>query len=89
MNKKSKTLVSCIICPSCKDIIYSRARHDFRWCSCKEVAVDGGQDYFKVVFNKNIPKTVKKYVEASKKELYDDWDKGLNKFGIIKQVWIE
>jgi hypothetical protein len=25
-------------------------RHDFVWCPCKAVAVDGGQDYQRLVF---------------------------------------
>lgn len=31
-----------IKCPSCNDIIYSRAQHDFNVCSCKETKIDGG-----------------------------------------------
>jgi len=33
--------VSAICCPKCKNIIYSRARHDCRSCSCGEVYIDG------------------------------------------------
>lgn len=32
-------------CLHCGDIIQSLYRHDFRWCSCKSIAVDGGNDY--------------------------------------------
>jgi len=31
-----------IQCQKCKDIVFSRARHDMRFCSCKESAIDGG-----------------------------------------------
>jgi len=29
-------------CPKCKEWVYSRARHDFKQCSCGVLAVDGG-----------------------------------------------
>lgn len=35
-------------CLKCDDVIYSVMRHDFRHCSCSNVSVDGGKDYFKV-----------------------------------------
>ena len=31
-----------IKCLKCNDIIESKSRHDFVWCKCKSVAVDGG-----------------------------------------------
>lgn len=34
-------------CSKCKDIIESKHRHDFEWCSCRTIAVDGGKDYLK------------------------------------------
>lgn len=34
-----------IKCKKCGDIIESMYRHDFKWCSCGQCAVDGGQDY--------------------------------------------
>ena len=36
-----------IKCNKCGDSVYSRHRHDFKYCSCSSVAVDGGQDYLK------------------------------------------
>ena len=36
-------------CRRCGDEIVSRHRHDFRWCSCGAVAVDGGTAYLKRV----------------------------------------
>lgn len=43
--------VQGIRCTHCGDRIWSRHRHDFRWCSCGTVAVDGGRSYLKVSFN--------------------------------------
>ena len=38
-------------CLSCGDIITSQNRHDFVWCSCKSVAVDGGSWMNRRLFN--------------------------------------
>jgi len=32
-------------CKKCGDIIESTFRHDFKWCKCHTVFVDGGHDY--------------------------------------------
>ena len=34
-------------CAKCGDEIESTHRHDFVWCSCKSIAVDGGTSYLK------------------------------------------
>ena len=34
-------------CKLCGDIIESVNRHDFKWCKCGEIAVDGGKSYIK------------------------------------------
>lgn len=38
-----------IICLRCDDEIQSAYRHDFHYCRCGHIAVDGGSDYLKVV----------------------------------------
>jgi len=45
-------LKNSIICNHCKDEIESKHRHDFVKCSCGKVAVDGGKDYKRVLFEK-------------------------------------
>jgi len=75
--------VDAIQCPKCKDIIYSRARHDMHCCSCNGIFVDGGFDYLRRggrLFKKI--KDVVIEVDATKKELYDDWNLGFDKWGI-------
>jgi len=37
-------------CLKCGDIIESTYRHDFKWCSCGNVAVDGGLAYVRRAF---------------------------------------
>lgn len=36
-----------IRCNKCGDVIESTRRHDFKFCKCGAVAVDGGKDYLK------------------------------------------
>lgn len=67
------TKVTGVICEDCGQIIFSRARHDFRYCCCGNTSVDGGFDYLKIGANKP-PKFVDFEVKATKKELYDDWN---------------
>jgi hypothetical protein len=50
--------------------------------------VDGGFDYMRVGY-KDQPEYVEVYVIATKKELYDDWNKNINKFGTIKNELTE
>ena len=38
-----------IRCRKCGDDLVSEHRHDFRWCNCGAVAVDGGTAYLKRV----------------------------------------
>ena len=49
-----KIIRNVIKCNHCGDIIESTHVHDFKWCSCQTVAVDGGKSYCKRSF-KNSP----------------------------------
>ena len=42
-----KIIVNKIKCKKCGDIIESAHRHDFKFCKCGAVAVDGGHDYLR------------------------------------------
>ena len=48
-------MIKCnkIQCKLCDDIIESKSVHDFRWCKCGMVAVDGGKDYLRRVGDLN------------------------------------
>jgi hypothetical protein len=75
--------VYVIECTKCGDRIYSRARHDFKWCSCKSIAIDGGfSGYTKVCGNKE---DIRDYglinIPYTKEELYQDWNKGVDRLG--------
>ena len=38
-----------IQCRKCRSVIRSMHRHDLVWCSCKSVAIDGGNDYTRIL----------------------------------------
>ena len=79
-----RTRVTTITCPICGVEMYSRARHDARFCKCGTM-VDGGFDYLHLGWpnGHSQPKTRVRYITATRKQLYDDWNKRMDKFGII------
>ena len=85
-------IVKAIKCKNCGDIIYSRSRHDFHWCSCKSCAIDGGFDYLKIVGQPNDWQSIEVTVlpleseNDVKKILFDDWNKGTDKYGVIHET---
>jgi hypothetical protein len=79
-------------CPRCHDVIYSRARHDFHSCSCGGVSVDGGFEYMRGLQSIDLPgpvESVKLLVQATKDELYDDWNRRINEYGIIRSEEVD
>lgn len=78
--------VNSLVCNKCGDRIFSRARHDFRWCSCKSIFVDGGFEYFKFGWT-NLEDFIREEFEINntKEELYTDWRLEEDKFGLIKK----
>jgi len=45
----SKYLCNKIRCPVCEEVIQSYHIHDFKFCKCGSVAIDGGNDYLRRV----------------------------------------
>lgn len=96
MNKlfrKGKAMKSKIIlkldarqCPNCQDVIFSRANHDFRSCSCGDISVDGGFSSYggRVLWKDKLPEHKIVEVTQTQKELYEDWNYHIDKYGIIK-----
>lgn len=37
-------------CLKCLQVVESKSRHDFRYCGCEQLAVDGGKDYVRRLF---------------------------------------
>jgi hypothetical protein len=77
--------VGAIQCPSCKDIVFSRASHDMRSCRCAAVSIDGGRDYMKVSFAKVAPATIKlTLIGLTSGNLYDDWNRRFDLLGRVR-----
>lgn len=53
-----------IRCTLCDDVIESKHRHDFKYCKCHRVFVDGGFDYLR-----------RGFVEKTDYEELSDYDK--------------
>jgi hypothetical protein len=82
--KRKYIMVASVVCPGCGDKIFSRARHDMRYCTCESTAIDGGFDYVKLSFTGALPPTKRMRVYATREELYSDWNSGKDKFGKIR-----
>lgn len=79
------TIVNAFQCVKCNDIIYSRAHHDFRYCSCGCCFVDGGFEYTHCGWETDFkPKQIQLPVNATKQELYEDWNFMIDAYDIIK-----
>ena len=86
--KKPMLTVNAICCPKCGDTIYSRARHDFHGCTCGSIFIDGGRDYMKVSAAPEIfaqLKTIKLELDVTDMQLYEDWAKGYNVYGLFNE----
>ena len=77
--------VNAIICLKCGDTVYSRANHDCRWCSCRSCYIDGGQENpcYRIGGNPGEIQGVHIEVDATIKELYDDWNTRKDKYGRV------
>lgn len=82
-----RTRVTTVTCPKCAIEIYSRARHDYHSCYCGKTIVDGGFDYLRYGWAPEGPKPLvrTRYVSATRAELYDDWNRGNDKFGFFSK----
>lgn len=75
--------IKAIQCSKCKDIIYSRARHDMRWCTCKNCAIDGGQTGYTHLVGDNF-EWVDLKVDMTLQELHADWNTSKDLYGLVK-----
>jgi len=76
-------IITAAKCPNCGDVIFSRATHDFRYCTCKDTAIDGGRSYVHLNY-KTRPPTLELEIEQTADELFDDYRTGADRFGLIK-----
>lgn len=79
--------IKAVKCSGCQDVIFSRATHDHHACSCGKTFIDGGFEYVRSGWADDIsqPIHVDIDVDATKERLYQDWNSGADKFGIIKE----
>jgi len=75
--------ITSILCEECGTTMFSRAQHDFRYCPCGNIAVDGGRDYLRFLYKTDKYKKIEIEVSQTDKELYDDWNYREDKFGCI------
>lgn len=65
-------LVKALLCQKCNTVVWSKHRHDWQPCNCKEgegqIFVDGGRDYFRWGAGKD-----SKYIEI----LYENYTKSI------------
>lgn len=79
---KGTIIVHGAICSKCKAFVYSRYVHDFRWCPCESMAVDGGFDYLKI--SGECLETECRRIKVTRQQLFNDWKNETDKFGIIE-----
>ena len=75
--------VNAFLCLRCSTLMYSRARHDFRSCPCGDITVDGGLDYGRTLYKSRPPLSIEFSVPHTKEQLYDDWNKRTDRYGVI------
>ena len=63
LSNEKKILINKAQCKKCNDIIESKYAHDFKWCSCKSIAVDCGLEYLRRVGNLEDVIELSKYEE--------------------------
>jgi len=59
--------MSKIKCLKCNEIIESKHRHDFKFCKCENVFIDGGKDYLRCGGNGSIDGTAEVWNEEKNK----------------------
>lgn len=54
MTTSTPIVVGAVHCLRCDDVIWSKYRHDFHYCSCGACFVDGGRDYFRAGYSDGV-----------------------------------
>ena len=82
--EQPSTIVNALVCKSCGHAVFSRCRHDMRWCQCKSVAIDGGFDYAKVSYKDGASfEQVQLDIPVTKSDLYMDWSHRDDEHGLL------
>ena len=81
-------IIPAIRCLKCGDLIFSRAQHDCRSCSCGLCNIDGGFHYLKICGPHDQFQffQLTMHEEITKQTLFDDWMKSKEStFGLYKK----
>jgi len=78
-------------CKKCGDAPYSAHWHDFKWCTCRAIAVDGGQVYLRRIGTPDDYDDISiamagEHVEKCKSAVMDAMGSGRNALGITFAV---
>lgn len=68
-----KIKINKIRCKKCGDVIESKSVHDYKWCSCLSVAVDGGKDYLKRSGNRGDFEELSEYEVITLDDVIGKW----------------
>ena len=71
-------------CKFCEDILFSRAQHDYRTCSCGKLAVNGGLASLRTISRNHYPEKVELDLEVTEEELFADWNSRKDEFGWVR-----
>ena len=69
MNTK-KLIKNAIKCLKCNDVVESKHKHDFKWCGCGTVFVDGGLTYRRIGGDLDMMQDMCEYIDV-----WEDGDK--------------
>lgn len=77
---KKQNSITVLRCKKCNSHVWSRHTHDFRWCKCHSVAIDGGRDYCKLTGNPENIETYKIIIPKNVSKLYSGLYESLEDF---------
>ncbi len=78
-------IIHGLYCKTCDEFIYSRAHHDFHYCTGGHIFVDGGFDYFRCGWE-NEADFIDCITELdiTVEELYQDWNTRTDAYGLVR-----
>jgi len=85
-----KMKIQLIKCYHCGDFLFSRAEHDFRYCTCGKTAVDCGlkiEDIwvsYRMIGNVLPTDWYVVDIDVTESELYNDWNYNETVYGVYK-----
>ena len=66
-----RMIKNAIKCLKCGDIIESKHQHDFKWCQCGTMFVDGGLTYRRIGGDLSMIEDMSEYIEIDEVSEYE------------------